>query len=575
MIPSIHKRGSRTIGLIRYLYGPGTHEDHIDPHLVAAFDPLTPDPGRDPSATYEQLERLLDQPVNALAQDRRPEKHVWHLSVRASPEDPILSDEDWAAIARRTVAATGVAPDGDERACRWAAVRHADDHIHIVATLVRDDGRRPRLHNEARRAQAEARRIEADYGLRRVTPGDGTAAKRPTSAERHKAERQGRERTSREELREHVRRAVAGAQGEEEFFDRLAAAGLLIRKRAAPSGDLLGYKVALPDDRNRDGEPVFYPGSKLAPDLSLPQIRERWSGNSTEPDHDSEARTSRAGQPMSPAAARRRATTAVWQAVLVVDHGDDRAVAAQVAAAGEVLDALAKTSAAHTRRELREAAFAFERATRSHIRAERGHDHALRQAARDLVHSGPALGRGEDGATTAMVIDMVFFLVTGAAHWHARHQHAQQAAAARQAAEHLRAAYHAAAQQPMGVLHHRGRDLPQPVKRRQAANLRQAVPELAERILAEPGWHALATTLADTEATGHHPATLLTQAATQRELDTADSLSDVLVWRLRHIAGLPAHAQHAPVGEKATPPSSSLRTARPVTDLPHQPRRGR
>ena len=38
VIPSIHKRGSETVGLIRYLYGPGTKEEHIDPHLVAAFD---------------------------------------------------------------------------------------------------------------------------------------------------------------------------------------------------------------------------------------------------------------------------------------------------------------------------------------------------------------------------------------------------------------------------------------------------------------------------------------------------------------------------------------------------------
>ncbi len=55
MIPSIHKRGSETIGLIKYLYGPGTDEVHTDPHLVAAFDPLTPDPGRDPKATWVWL----------------------------------------------------------------------------------------------------------------------------------------------------------------------------------------------------------------------------------------------------------------------------------------------------------------------------------------------------------------------------------------------------------------------------------------------------------------------------------------------------------------------------------------
>ncbi|MGA4943730.1 relaxase/mobilization nuclease domain-containing protein [Streptomyces cinereoruber] len=535
MIPRIHKRGSETIGLIRYLYGPGTHEEHIDPHLVAAFDPLTPDPGRDPSATYKQLERLLDQPVNALPAGRRPKKHVWHLSVRASPEDPILSDDDWAAIARRMVTATGIAPDGDDAACRWAAVRHADDHIHIIATLVREDGRRPRLHNEARRAQAEARAIEADYGLRRVTPGDGTAAKRPTSAERHKADRCGRQRTPREELREAVRRSVAGAASEEEFFDRLAAAGLLIRRRVAPSGDTLGYTVALPGDRNAKGEPVFYSGSKLAPDLSLPRIRERW----TQPSGD--ATQQPALPPVTgPASARRRATGAAWQALLVIDHGHDGMIAAQVAATGEVLDALAQTSAAHTRHELQAAATAFERASRSHVRAARGHDRALRQVARDLVHSGPALGRGEDGATTAMALDMLIFLAIAAANWHAKKQHAQQAEAAHQAATHLRAAYQAAASHPMALLNQRGSRLAPAWQRHQTAAVRQALPELADRILAEPGWPALAATLAEAQTAGHNPTSLLTQAAVRRELNTAERMSDVLVWRLRRMAGLPA-----------------------------------
>jgi hypothetical protein len=572
MIPSIHDRGGETIGLIRYLYGPGTAEEHIDPHLVAAFDPLTPDPGRDPKATYEQLQRLLDQPVDALPANRRPEKHVWHLSVRAAPEDPILSDEDWAAIARRTVAATGIAPDGDEQACRWAAVRHADDHIHIIATLVRDDGRRPRLHNEARRAQTECRRIEVDYDLRRVPPGDGTAAKRPTSAERHKAKRQGKDRTSREELRETVRRAVAGATSEDEFFDRLAAAGALIRKRVAPSGDLLGYKVAFPDDRNGDNEPVFYAGSTLSPDLSLPRIRQRWSDDTATHNPDEPPDRTTSPTPSGPAAARRRAAIAAWQAVLVIDQGADARVAAHIAAAGEVLDALAKTSAAHTRAELRAAAFAFERATRSHIKAERGHDRALRQAARNLVHSGPALGRGEDGATTAMVIDMAFFLVTAAAHWHAKKEHAQQAAAAREAAEHLRAAYRTAAGIPLGVLYERGRRLSQPLRQKQITHLRTAVPELAEQILAEPGWHALAATLADAEAAGHDPTALLAEAAGRRELQNADSVSDVLVWRLRRMADLPADATAMPEPLTTATKDGVVRSSPSRVDRPHRAR---
>lgn len=558
MIPQIHKQGSNTLGLLNYLYGKGTHEVHVDPHLVASFDHMAPDPGRDPNATKQDLQQLLDQPLHLLDPGQRPEKHVWHCSVRAAPDDPVLTDEQWGDIARRIVTATGIDP-GDGAGCRWATVRHADDHIHIIATLVREDGRRPDHHRSGKRAQAEARLIETDYDLHRVNPGDGTAAKRPTSAERHKAERHGKITTPREQLRETVRRAVAGATSESEFFGRLAASGLVVRQRLAPSGDLLGYKVALPDDVNKDGQPVFYPGSKLAPDLSLPRIRERWSGD-TASDPGSSTSPHRAS---GPAAARRRASTAAWQAILVIDDGTDTQAAAHIAATGEVLDALATTSAPHTWRELREAARAFERATRSHIRAERGHDRVLRQAARDLIYSGPALGDGEDGATTAMVIDMLFFLATTAALWHAKHHHAQQAAAAHQAAEHLRAAYQIAALPPMTVLRQRGTRLPQVLRQQQAAALRRAVPELAEQILTEPGWHALATTLTEVESAGRDPVALLAEATRRRELDTADSVSDVLVWRLRRTAGLPADTSLMPEHD-ATRGLSTPRPASPA-----------
>ena len=91
------------------------------------------------------------------------------------------------------------------------------------------------------------------------------------------------------------------------------------------------------------------------------------------------------------------------------------------------------------------------------------------------------------------------------------------------------------------------------------------MPELAEQILAEPGWPALAATLADTESAGHDPAALLAEAAGRRELDTADSISDVLVWRLRRMADLPADATATPnhttaaakgIGRSASPAPS-------------------
>ncbi|WP_199846477.1 mobilization protein [Streptomyces sp. CB01201] len=464
--------------------------------------------------------------------------------------------------------------NGDEAACRWAAVRHADDHIHVIATLVREDGRRPRLHNEARRAQAEARRIEADYGLHRVTPGDGIASKRPTSAERHKAERQGRARAPREELRETVRGAGDGAASTDEFLDRLKNAGLLVRTRVLPSGDLQGYKVALPDDRNKDNEPTFYSGSRLAPDLSLPRIQERFTTAPTPPEIAGSEQPERPARPSVPAAARRATAHAARHALLVLDHGaDDGVAAAQISATGEVLDALAKTSALDTRSELRQAAWEFERASRSHTRAEFRHAQDLRRAARDLVHGGPAPGRGEDGAGTAMVLDMLVFLATAAANWHAQRQHAQQAEAARRTAAHLRAAYQHAAGEPLTVLRERGRRIAPSLLRRHATTLRAVLPELAETILAEPGWNALVATLTDAETAGQDARALLVEATARRELDSAESAGEVLIWRLRRTADLPGYAP-APGALRDQRPGHQRATTRqvPAASAPAMPR---
>ncbi|MCC3771352.1 relaxase/mobilization nuclease domain-containing protein [Streptomyces sp. UNOC14_S4] len=570
MIPSVNTPGSRTIGLLAYLYGPGKREEHVDPHLVASFDGISPDPGRDPSATLKDLQLLLDQPVDALPEHRRPAKHVWHCSVRAAADDRVLSDEEWGDIARRIVAATGIDPGNGQPGCRWAAVRHADDHIHIVATLVCEDGSRPDDYRSGRRAQDECRLIEKELRLVIVNAGDGTAAQRPTSAERHKAERHKRERTVREELRETVRRAVTGAASEEEFFERLGAAGLLVRQRIAPSGDLLGYTVALPGDRNKDGRPVFYSGSKLAPDLSLPRIRERLAPDAAQVPHG--LAPSEAGSPLGrragPAYARRTAATALWDALPRLDEqGDDGSAAAQLSATGELLDALAKTSAATTRHELRDAARAFERASRSRVRAQHAEARALRKAAREVVYAGPSLGRGEDGAGTAMVLSALLFVVVAAARWHNQHQHAQQAAAARQAAEHLRAAYRLTAHVPLTELRQRGRRLPRPARTRYEMTVRKALPHLADTVLTEPGWDALAATLNDAARSGADPETLLREASGQRELHSADSVSDVLVWRIRRLADLPTHSPQP----TTTPVSrAAVRTARTTPHADHR-----
>lgn len=582
MVPKI-RRGSRTHGLLVYLYGPGKRDEHTDPRLVGSWDGFAPDPGRDtspepdPKATLARLTAVLDLRVKQ-AGDKAPAQHVWHCSVRTDPGDRTLTDDEWNTVARRLVHAVNLAPEGDPDGCRWVAVRHADDHIHILATMVRGDLRRPRMNYDFKKAQAECRRIEQEMGLRRLKPGDGTGAKTPTSAERFKAERTGRPETPRETLREAVRQAVAGAASEAEFFTRLREAGLRVQLRHAPSGDVLGYTVALPGDRNRDREPVWFAGSTLAPDLSYPKIQRRLANGTSETGTLPEADSGRSD--WSPPAHWRRAATGIAErAAILLDGGDDEA-ASQLVGVGELLDAVAQTSPAATRAELGAAARSFERATRSHVRAERADTRAIRSAARGIIQAGGALGRGEDGSTTAMLVSTLLLVALAAARWHSARGHAQQAEASQQAAEHLRAAYHQAAAAPMQALRDQGRALPDAQRRTYETTIRAALPENRTRPDTNTQNDALVATLAEAEQAGHDPEALLQKAIAMRELDTAEDVNDVLVWRLRRLAQLPAQpgdtARRPQAGTgraKPAPNRTGAQTAPPTATHPAEPDR--
>src|SRR5690242_1631171 len=215
-------RGERVEPLIYYLYGPGRREEHTDPHIVAGWrhpaelEPLLREDGR---RDFRRLLGLLNQPHAAMGSWglARP---VWHCSVRAAPEDKMLSDDEWAQVAWDVMNRTGLCPYGQEDdAVRWVAVRHGDDHVHIVAMLARQDGRRPRVSNDRYRVREACLAAEERYGLRRTAPGDRTAGCRPGRAETEKARRAGRREAPRVTLRRRVCEAASGASGETEFFE--------------------------------------------------------------------------------------------------------------------------------------------------------------------------------------------------------------------------------------------------------------------------------------------------------------------------------------------------------------------
>jgi len=104
--------------------------------------------------------------------------------MRAAPHDKLLSDDEWAQIASDVMHRTGLSPYGqDDDAVRWVAIRHGDDHIHIVAMLARQDGRRPGVHNDRYRVREARLAAEQRYGLRLTAAGDRTAARQPARAD--------------------------------------------------------------------------------------------------------------------------------------------------------------------------------------------------------------------------------------------------------------------------------------------------------------------------------------------------------------------------------------------------------
>jgi hypothetical protein len=450
MIGRVHKRGKRVAGLIWYLYGPGKQEEHVNPRIIAAWDG---DPaGLEPQMTarghrdYRRLIRLLEQPL-AAAGLTNVEKTVWHTSLRNDATDRILSDGDWAKIAQQALNDVGIAQFRDDDAVRWIAVRHGDDHIHIVATLARQDGHVEYGFRDYPRLRESCMALEKRYGLQSTAPADKTATPTPGPHEVGKAHRHGRNESYRDKLRRDVRTAAAAADNSSDFWERLRDSGVLIRHRYSVNdpAQITGYAVGLPGHKTSDGNTVWYGGGRLAPDLTLPKLRARWGEPSSRPAPSTRPRFS----PDERADAYDTAAEAVREAAEQIrrDAAADPASAASTAqAAADVLTSAGRATDGPNGGPLWEAADLLDRAIRSpygRVLPRTATADSLRSMARLLSLAGRISGNNDALAAARLVVNLAA-LAESVADLRTAQQLAHQAAAAQRAATQLKAAANSA-----------------------------------------------------------------------------------------------------------------------------------
>jgi hypothetical protein len=250
-------RGSNTVGLMRYLFGPGSSLEHTDQRIIAAdpalgvADGTRLDHARDGMRIYA-LGRDLDSHRVLLGAEPAA-GWVWHCAVSLPPEEAgRLSDAAWARLARTTIGRLGfdAGPDAGWAPCRWIAVHHGlsvggNDHIHLMVNLVREDGTLAATWNDRRTMSRLCAETEALHGLTRVEGRTGRGIPGYSKAE-HQRLKAGLE-AHRHRVARIVRSCALVAADEADFVHLARHSGLEVRLRHGADGMVSGYSVGLTD----------------------------------------------------------------------------------------------------------------------------------------------------------------------------------------------------------------------------------------------------------------------------------------------------------------------------------------
>ncbi|UZJ27059.1 relaxase/mobilization nuclease domain-containing protein (plasmid) [Rhodococcus antarcticus] len=445
---TVAKKGSRTRGLVEYLFGPGRHEEHTNQRIVAAWDVGWEGITHPDEVQRALLTAELDRPIatlESLSGERAPAQHVYHVSISNHGEDRNLSDAEWSLVAHAVAEKLGFTETDTRAGVRWIAVHHGAasgdrDHIHIQATLVREDGRAVRLQSDRRALREVATEMRERFGLevRTREVGAGTP---PLSRVEVQRQVQTREESVREELRRTVRACATAARTESEFVAMATEHRVVLRPRwdtGTGRTTVVGYSAARPTSPTSGQDLVWFGGGKLGKDLTLPALRAGWAQDpSAVPAWRSvdDPRHTTAGPATTGTGRRRpelttggdtqevaaaRAVHEVREALRAVPVGDGRAWSAAardgagvLAAAAQALEgrpAVSVSLAAHALAE------AVDKQPGRHVPPAVG-EGRLGSAARAML---TVIGASADGVGTAVLLTQVLRLSESIAEAHAQ-----------------------------------------------------------------------------------------------------------------------------------------------------------
>lgn len=308
MIPNI-VTGGDTGGLMRYLVGPGRANEHTNPHVIAGSRDIVRKWGDWETISLSQASEIatrLDAYMHETGtfptgKARRfnpatgqvewtgeiEATHVWHCSLSLSPEEAALGDEVWGRIASDFMDEMGFTGSDGKAPCRWVAIHHGSaknggDHIHIAATIVREDGTKWSPWYDQRRAQKACNVLEHRYGLLVVESREhGRGSRCDSAAAQNAAKRAGASRTDRAVLEERLRAAATASASEADFVRQARRLGVRLHPRFAHGRTdiVVGYSAAL---RTENGQQTrWWGGGRIARDLTLTQLRTRWEDTPT------------------------------------------------------------------------------------------------------------------------------------------------------------------------------------------------------------------------------------------------------------------------------------------------------